>query len=91
MTSASVLATTMALRERWSCYPLSTTCSETVLLPTLKLIATDLGDDSEEEVVVAAEEAPGWLPAGVHLPAPCQDYYLVSVPCTGWQQELRYI
>ncbi len=29
-----------------------------------------MGEDAKEEVVVAAEEAPGWLLAGVRLPAP---------------------
>jgi hypothetical protein len=43
---------------------------ETFHLPALELTAAELGQDAEEEVVVAAEEAPGWLPVGDRLPAP---------------------
>ncbi len=50
-------------------YSVRSTCAETFHLPTLELTAAELGQDVEEEVVVAAEEAPGWLPAGVCLPA----------------------
>jgi hypothetical protein len=46
------------------------TRAETFCLPALELTAAELGQDAEEEVVVAAEEAPGWLPVGVRLPAP---------------------
>jgi hypothetical protein len=41
---------------------------ETFCLPALKLIATELGENVEEEVVVTAEEALGWLLASVSLP-----------------------
>jgi hypothetical protein len=46
------------------------TRAETFRLPALELTAAELGQDAEEEVVVAAKEAPGWLPVGVCLPAP---------------------
>ncbi len=46
------------------------TRAETFRLPALELTAAELGQDAEEEVVVAAEEASGWLPVGVRLPAP---------------------
>ncbi len=67
---AAVLAAALVLREGSGRYPVRTTRAETFRLPALELTAAKLGEDAEEEVVVEAEEAPGWLPAGVHLSAP---------------------
>jgi hypothetical protein len=67
---AAVLAAALTLREGSGRYPVCTTRLKAFRLPALELTTTEMGEDVEEEMVVAAEEAPGWLPAGVHLPAP---------------------
>jgi hypothetical protein len=66
----AVLAAALASREGLGCYLVRFTRAETFRLPALKLAAAKLSQNAEEEVVVAAEEAPGWLLVGVRLPAP---------------------
>ncbi len=67
---AAVLAAAQAPREGSGCYPVRSTSAETFRLPALELTIAGLGQDSEEEVEVAVEEAPSWLLVGVRLPAP---------------------
>jgi hypothetical protein len=66
----AVLAAALALHEGSGRYLVRYTRAEMFRLPAREFTAAELGQDAEEEVVVAAEEAPGWLPAGVRLPAP---------------------
>ncbi len=67
---AAVLAAALAPCEGSGCYPVHSTCAQMFCLPALELTAAKLGQDTKEEVVVMAEEAPGWLPVGVYMPAP---------------------
>jgi hypothetical protein len=67
---AAILAAALAPCEGSGHYTVRSTRTERFCLPALELTAAELGQDAEEEVVVAAEEAPGWLPVGVRLPAP---------------------
>jgi hypothetical protein len=63
----AVIAVALAPREGLGHYLVRTTRAETFQLPVLELTATKLGEDAKEEVIVTAEEAPGWLPEGVCL------------------------
>jgi hypothetical protein len=56
---AAVLAAALAPREGSGRYSVRSIRAETFRLPALELTAAELGQDAEEEVVVAAEEAPG--------------------------------
>jgi hypothetical protein len=67
---ATVLAAALALPEGSGHYAVRTSRVEMFSHFALELTAAELGENAEEEVMVAAEEAPGWLPAGVRLPAP---------------------
>jgi hypothetical protein len=68
--STAVFAATLALREGSNGYRVGITDVETFRLPALDLTTAHLGEDAAEEVVVMAEKAPGWLPAGIRLPVP---------------------
>jgi hypothetical protein len=67
---AAVLAAALALSERSGCYLVRSTRAETFHLPMLKMTTAELGQDTDKKVVVAAEEAPGWLPTGVYPSVP---------------------
>jgi hypothetical protein len=67
---AAILAAALAPREGLGRYLVRSTCTETFRRPALELTAAELGQDAKEEVVVAAEEAPGWPPVSVRLLEP---------------------